>query len=63
MLSQEELQLVREALKALKVERCKAIDAMKTVVDKGDPAYRMLTSEYYEDISRADDLLDKLRAA
>ncbi len=58
MLSQEELQLVREALKALKVDRCRAIDGMKALIGKGDPAYQTLAGEYYVEIRRADDLLD-----
>lgn len=63
MLSQEELELVRQALKTLRVDRCKAIDSMKALVGKGDPAYKSLTDEYYQEIRRAEDLLDKLRAA
>lgn len=58
----EELELVRKGLRALRVDRCKAIDAMKAMVGKGDPAYKALTEEYYQEIRRAEELLDKLIA-
>jgi len=62
-MSGQELELVREGPKALRVDRCKAIDAMKAMVGKGDPAYKALTDEYYQEIRRAEELLDKLRAS
>lgn len=61
MLTTQELELVRKALKALKVDRCKAIDSVKQTVGKEDPAYQRFAGEYYEEIRQADDLLDRLR--
>lgn len=62
MLTAQELELVRKALKALKVDRCKAIDSVKKTVGKDDPAYQRFAGEYYEEIRQADDLLDRLKA-
>lgn len=61
MLSPKELELVRKALKILKIDHCKAIDSVKLTVGKDDPAYQRFAGEYYEEINLADQLLDKLR--
>lgn len=61
MLNAEELELVRKALKLLKIDHCKAIDSVKQIVRKDDPAYQRFAGEYYEEIRRADLLLDRLR--
>lgn len=62
MLTTQEVELVRKALKTLKVDRCKAIDSVKQTVGKEDPAYLRFAGEYYEEIRQADELLDRLRA-
>lgn len=62
MLTTRELELVYKALKILKVDNCKAIDSVKKTLGKDDPAYQRFAGEYYEEIQRADELLDRLRA-
>jgi len=62
MLNPRELQLVKKALKILKIDSCKAIDSVKKTIGKEDPAYQRFAGEYYEDIRLADILLDRLKA-
>lgn len=60
-LSESELALVVRALKSHRKECCVAIDAVKGLLGKEDPAYPQMTGEYYSDIQAATDLIDRLR--
>jgi hypothetical protein len=60
-LTQEDLAVVIRALKSHRKECCVAIDAVKTLLGKDDPAYPQMTGEYYSDINSATDLIDRLR--
>jgi hypothetical protein len=59
-LTEEELALVVRALKSHRKECCVAIDSVKTLLGKEDPAYPQMTGEYYSDIQAASDLIDRL---
>lgn len=61
MFSIEELSLIIRALKSHRKECCVAIDQMKQILGKDDPAYPRMTGEAYSDIEAASDLIDKIR--
>lgn len=61
MFSIEELALIIRALKSHRKECCVAIDAVKQLLGKDDPAYTQMTGEYYSDIQTATDLIDRIR--
>lgn len=61
MFSIEELSLIIRALKSHRKECCVAIDQMKQLLGKDDPAYPKMTGEAYSDIEAACDLIDKIR--
>jgi hypothetical protein len=61
-LTEQDLAVVVRALKSHRKECCVAIDAVKKLLGKEDPAYPQMTGEYYSDIYSATDLIDRLRA-
>jgi hypothetical protein len=61
-LTEQDLAVVVRALKSHRKECCVAIDSVKTLLGKEDPAYPQMTGEYYSDIYSATDLIDRLRA-
>jgi hypothetical protein len=61
MFSTEELALIIRALKSHRKECCVAIDELKKLIGKDDPAYTQMTGEYYSDINITSNLIDKIR--
>jgi len=60
-LTAEEIALIIRALKSHRKECCVAIDSLKSLLGKDDPAYPKMSGEYYSDINEATDLIDKIR--
>ena len=60
-LTSQDLAVVVRALKSHRKECCVAIDQMKQLLGKDDPAYPRMTGEAYSDIEAAGDLIDRIR--